>query len=91
MYRWNQIFIACHKSFFICFGLFGNIHLIFIILSTPTFRSKSSYLQCIQSAAHIMCITNSFIDVYLMITDTEILRETCFHMILPNIFVIVSK
>ncbi|EFP00358.1 CRE-SRSX-8 protein [Caenorhabditis remanei] len=86
MYRWNQILIASHKSFFICFGIFGNIHLVFIILSTPSFRSKSSYLQCIQSTAHIFCIMNSFIDVYLMITDTEILRETCFHIIVPNIF-----
>ncbi|CAL2043405.1 unnamed protein product [Caenorhabditis brenneri] len=86
MYRWNQILIASHKSFFICFGLFGNIHLIYIILSTPTFRNKSSYLQCIQSFAHCFCITSSFIDIYLMITDTQILRETCFSLIFPNIF-----
>ncbi|CAO4378717.1 unnamed protein product [Caenorhabditis nigoni] len=86
MYRWNQILIACHKSFFIAFGLFGNIHLIYIILSTPTFRTKSSLLQCIQSSAHVFCIMNSFIDVYLMISDTGILRETCFNTIFPVVF-----
>ncbi|CAP26875.2 Protein CBR-SRSX-8 [Caenorhabditis briggsae] len=86
MYRWNQILIACHKSFFIVFGLFGNIHLIYIILSTPTFRTKSSLLQCIQSLAHVFCIMSSFLDVYLMITDTGILRETCFHTIFPVVF-----
>ncbi|CCD69594.2 G_PROTEIN_RECEP_F1_2 domain-containing protein [Caenorhabditis elegans] len=86
MQRWNQIFIASHKSIFILLGMFGNIHLIYIILTTSSFRSKASYLQCIQSFAQVFCILNSCIDVYLMLTDSVILRQTCFNITFSTVF-----
>uniref|UniRef100_A0A8R1E295 G-protein coupled receptors family 1 profile domain-containing protein n=1 Tax=Caenorhabditis japonica TaxID=281687 RepID=A0A8R1E295_CAEJA len=86
MHHWNRVFISCHKAFFIVLGIFGNVNLIIIILSTSKLRTKSSYLQAVQSFAHIFCILNSFIDVYLLLSNTKISQSTCFYVIFPVIF-----
>ncbi|EYB93343.1 hypothetical protein Y032_0183g925 [Ancylostoma ceylanicum] len=79
----NDYWVIGNTIFFIVFGTFGNINIIWSTIRKKELQSKSGLLLAITSAHQIVCLLSAPVCLTIILLHIKVKRSVCYPMIAP--------